>query len=519
MSMLPGEYSLLLAPDAYPEATGSVDYRETHISRVFLTDSRAYKLKKPLDLGFLDFSTLVKRRHFCHEEVRLNRRFTRDLYLGVVELHRDRHGLNFRGSGELADYAVCMRRLPEERMLDRMLDTSPAELAGEMPRLASHLHTLFGRADVCRGPHGGNAAIVATNCRDNFTTTAGFSDSLLSPQAQGVMLAICERDLTELHALLCSREADGMVRDGHGDLHSGNICMTESIQVYDCIEFNRAFRVADIAADLAFLLMDLDFANRRDLSALLLQNYQSAAGDRNLEQLLPFYQRYRAWVRGKVDGLLALETDVEPPVRHHAAGLARRYFNLAMGYTLSPTLLLTCGLMGSGKTTLARGLASVCDALLLRSDTVRKELAGLPPDAAVSDAWQQGLYAAAMTDRTYRELHRQAALALAAGRTVIVDAAFSQTGQRQLFCNLGRETRRPVWLLHLDCPEPVARQRLAERHGDASDGRPELLPVQQQAFAPVEQTGNVINIDSTREIDYTVHLLLCRILSRQEMLS
>lgn len=506
----------LLDPATYPEATRCVEFRETHISRVYLTDAHAYKLKKPLNLGFLDFSTLERRGFFCAEEVRLNRRFAPDTYLGVVELRRDQGRLRFGGPGELLEFAVRMRRLPEERMLDRLIDNAAPDLPAEIERLARHLAPLLATATVCRDEAEGNqVAVVSNNCAENLAQTVPAIGRILSAEAHWAMTRLTRAQLDRLSPLLAARETRGYVRDGHGDLHARNICMTDPIQVYDCIEFCRRFRVADVAAELAFLLMDLDFRGCRDLAARFLATYLECANDPELIQLLGFYKSYRAWVRGKVDSLLANETEVDATMRAEAQLRSRRYFNLALGYHVPATLVLTAGLMGVGKTTLARALAAALGGTLLRSDVVRKELAGIDPSSFQAEPFGTGLYTPAMNARTYAELGRRAQALLASGTTVIVDASFATSSERNSFFALADALGIPARLLHLQCDRATALarldRRLAER-SDASDGRSELVQAQAAVFEPLPASPQVIEIDSSAEVDYNVQKIICQLL-------
>lgn len=509
----------LLNPSAYPEETRAVAFKETHISRIYLTDNHAYKLKKPLNLGFLDFSTLEKRRHFCHEEVRLNRRFAADIYLGVVTLRENAGVLAFGKHGRIVDYAVQMRRLPEQLMLNRLIEAESPQLCGDMPRLGQALQSLLAESEICRNQAVRDAEAVRRNCVENFSQTVPAIGTLLSATAHGLMRKITLRELDNLQELMLEREARGWVRDGHGDLHTANICMTEPVCIYDCIEFKRRFRVADVIADLAFLIMDLEFLGRWDLADKLISHCRQSVGDRDCDRLLPFYKSYRAWVRGKVDAMLASDADADGKTRDWAARLACRYFNLALGYQLRPTVFLTAGLMGVGKTTLAGALAAATGARHLQADVVRKQLAGVPAQQPCRDDFGTGLYSEEMNARTYAELFRLTAGQLARQRSVIVDASFARDDQRRSFMALAEQAGCPAWLVHLACPDAEALTRLDRRRGDASDGRQELFARQKDAFQPITAGDRLVTVDTSLAVDYNVQSLLCRALADQEQFS
>lgn len=508
----------LLDPATYPQPTSHVEYCETHISRVYLTDQCAYKLKKPLALGFLDYSTLERRGYFCAEEVRLNQRFAPGTYLGVAELRVRRGVLHFNGQGTLVDFAVHMRRLPNERMLDRLIDQAAPELPADIERLARHLSPLLASSAICRNEaEGCHGAIVRTNCEENLIQTIPVIGPALSPKAHRVMTEITGTQLDLLEPDFIARQNRGYVRDGHGDLHTRNICMTDPIQIYDCIEFCRRFRVDDVAAELAFLLMDLDFRGRRDLAGRLLTCYLEDAGDPDLTRLLPFYKSYRAWVRGKVEAILASEPDTALEIRQSAQERAGRYFNLALGYHVPPMLLLTTGLMGVGKSTFSLALADALGAGLLRSDVIRKELAAIPAERRLPDAFGKGLYDHEMTAHTYREMLLRAERLLCAGKTVIVDASFARQSDRQAFFDLAAGLAIPARLLQLHCDKATALTRLDRRQTngrDASDGRRDLFEAQAAAFEPIANGPEVISIDSSGAVDYNVQDVICRLLTR-----
>lgn len=516
--MTPDElHRQMLDPAAYPEPTAAVDYRETHISRVYLTDRHVYKLKKAVDLGFLDFSTLERRHFFCAEELRLNRRFAPETYLEVVALCDDGGVLRFGGPGRPCDYAVKMRRLPDGRMLDRLLDAADPGLPEAIEGLARHLVPLLAACPSCRdGAPGGYAAVLAGNCAENLRQTAPAVGTLLSAEAHRLMSNLTAREMERLAPLLAARESRGLVRDGHGDLHARNICLSEPIVVYDCIEFAARFRIADVAAELAFLLMDLDYRGRRDLAARFLAAWQEADTDAELAELLPFCKSYRAWVRGKVEYLLSAGAGVDPQLRAAAQANARRYFNLALGYHLEPQLVLVGGLMGVGKSTFARVLAEAAGGVVLRSDVVRKELAGLEPATPSPEAFRQGLYGAAMTARTYAALRERARRELAAGQLVIVDASFMREADRRDFLALAAELGRPAGQIYLHCPVEITLERLDRRQAegrDASDGRRELLAAQAADYEPFAPGPRVLALDTSDPLDNNVQAALCWLLA------
>ncbi|HXV21113.1 MAG TPA: AAA family ATPase [Desulfuromonadales bacterium] len=509
----------LLRPEAYPEETGPIGYRETHISRLYFTDRHVYKIKKAVDFGFLNFTTLDRRRFYCHEEVRLNRRFCPDTYLDVVEIRKTAQRHRVGGEGEIVDYAVRMKRLPEEHMLVHLLQAADPSLPAAMQRVGRRLALLHRDSEIVRSDGGrSDLDTLRHNWQENFTQTAPFVGQTLFACGQEACTAYVERFFTEHASLLHERQEQGFVRDGHGDLHAEHICLTDPVCIYDCIEFNRRFRVADVAADLAFLLMDLDFRERRDLAAITLEAYRKAGkADRELPRLLPFYKVYRAWVRGKVESLLAADAAAEAETRSAAAKRSRRYFSLALGYLCPPVLVMTCGLMGVGKTTVARSLAAALGARLLRTDELRKTLAGLPATAGRPEPFEAGIYSAGMTAKTYDLLLKRCLAALAAGESVIADAAFLRRAERERFAAAAKRKGFPWLLALMECPAETALDRLDRRQvlgQDASDGRRELYASQAAAFEPPAETENIIRIDTAGDVDYNVQRILCAIIER-----
>ncbi|AMV72492.1 bifunctional aminoglycoside phosphotransferase/ATP-binding protein [Desulfuromonas carbonis] len=505
----------LLSREAWPGSRGRVVCRETHASRVYLVGDHVYKVKKPVNFGFLDFSTLEKRIHFCTEEVRLNDRFAPGTYLGVGELRLAAGRVQLGGAGERVEVAVIMRRLPRARMLEHLIARNASELPAAIELVGKRIAHLHETSPVARGPATADRNQVRANWEENFRQSEPFIPALLSERAATLARRYVADFFRENGALLVNRAKAGFVRDGHGDLHSAHICLTRPIRIFDCIEFNPRFRIADTSADLSFLLMDLEFLGRHDLAAALLAGYRKGGGpDPGPRPLVTFYKVYRAWVRGKVDGLLATAPAAEGRAREGGATLARRYFNLALGYLAPRRLLLTCGLMGSGKSTLAGTLARSLGAKVFRSDLVRKELAGTIGEETAALPFGAGIYGREMTRATYQRLFDLATESAQEG-TVIIDAAFTDGEARRDF--LARAAARGLapLLLYCHCPEPEARRRLVARQQqgeDPSDGRPELYSRQAAGFAAPTAAEPCITVDTTRDVDYNVQLVICQLL-------
>ena len=516
-------HQLLMDIANYPDETGPVQFRETHISRLYLTREHVYKIKKPVDFGFLNFTTLDRRRHFCEEELRLNRRFAGESspYLNVLPLGIRGKNLTFDGSGETVEYAVLMRRLPADRMLDHLLENDSPELEALIDQLSPLLSRIHAKAPVVFQDDdlGPDAEIVTHNWRENFEQTAPFAGQIIPENGLAASRSAIERFIEEQKPLLQHRQEEGFVREVHGDLHSEHICFTEPVQIYDCIEFNRHFRTSDILCDLAFLLMDLKARKRRDLAQRLLDGYRSH-GDcgPGADTLIPFYEAYRAWVRGKVAGFSMAQQPEGSAAREEQQILARSYLNLAMGSLAPQFLVLTCGLMGAGKSVVARRLCEATGALYLRSDEIRKELAGLAPQTKVAIAFGTGIYSSAASDHTYQIMLERAEEALRQGRSVVVDAAFAQTARREPFFRLGQQLEVPTRLVHLVCDDATLRARLLRREAkgtNISDGRLELLDEQRRAFEPVG--GEALELDTHLERNEKVGLVLSDILEEAHL--
>jgi len=313
--------------EAYPEPTHNVEFKETHISLVFIADEYVYKIKKPVNFGFLDFSTLEKRKHYCEKEVELNKRLSPDVYMGVLPVTFDNGTIILGGKGRAIEYAVKMRKLPMEYLMIRMLREN--RLTNEMVEKVAKAIALFhAQSAVSKEIEKfGSIDVIKTNTDENFSQTEKYVGQCITKSEFDSIKSYTDDYLNNKPALFSGRVAERRIKDCHGDLHLEHVCVSDPIRIFDCIEFNDRFRYSDTAADIAFLAMDLDFNGRRDLSEILMNAYVDFSGDKEVAKVVTFYKVYRAYVRGKVTSfrLGPLDTGSHSGV----LGTARKYFRLA----------------------------------------------------------------------------------------------------------------------------------------------------------------------------------------------
>ncbi len=485
----------LSKPEAYPHRVSEVQVIQTHISVIFITDERVYKVKKPVDFGFLDFTTLDKRQHFCFEELALNRRLSPEIYLDVVPVTEEGGALKFGGRGKAVEYAVMMSRLPEDRILTNLLERGEADEL-MMKRIAERISEFHLSAETSREiTEIGGTAAVEFNTEEDFTQIEPYIGLTLLPGTFD-LLTDYTRTFREVNSgLFAERETGGWIRDGHGDLHTQHICMDNGIQIFDCIEFNQRFRYSDILCDAAFLTMDLERLGHPELAAAYTEAYLSAAGQEGTKALYNFYTCYRAIVRGKVEGFRFHDPSVSRSEAAQARDNAADFMLLAERYARTlypPTLFLMCGLMGSGKSSAAEGLAGKLDMSILSSDRVRKELAGIDPDEGRKVPFDSDIYSQEMTQRTYDRMNTNAAGILKTGGSVVLDATFTDPVRRIAAFHTARKTgARPI-LLYLEADEETLRTRLRKRAKGVSisDGREDILGDQRKAFIPPDELSD-----------------------------
>ena len=480
-------------PAFYPEPTKTVEVVQTHISTIFLTDRFAYKVKKPVDFGFLDYTTLEKRREMCEREIALNRRLCPDTYLGVVELREHDGRLAIGGPGETVEVAVKMKRLPQRRMLREVLRRGEGHSAffHDIARMLADFHARAATSPEISALKDLDG--VKLNCDENFAQTEKYVGTLLSVRTFEFVRTSTELFFKRHAELFHHRAATARVRDGHGDLHLDSICVTDPIRIFDCIEFNERFRIQDVAEEVAFLAMDLEFHGHTPFGRAFVDAYVEASGDGHLYKLLDFYKGYRAWVRAKVHSFQSEDASLDADQRERIRETASRYYELAARYAAAfnpQRLYVACGLMGSGKSTLARILAERYALQVVRSDVVRKELLGLAPEERRYVGWDQAEYAPAVTERTYAEMLERAERLVGEGHSVVLDGCYAKRAERHAAVKLSRHIKVPLLLLECRASEEVIRERLEKRaakNGSVSDGRWEIYHQQVKQFEPPEE--------------------------------
>lgn len=462
---------------------------ETHISWVLLTGPYAYKIKKPVDLGFLDFSTLEKRHHYCEEEVRLNRRLAPELYLDVIPITGKATSPVLGGKGEIIEYAVKMREFSQSAQLDRVL--ARGELRTEhIIRLAQlvaefHRHTAVALTD---SPFG-TADQVWQPVLQNFKQIQPHLDTEEDRSLLEKLRIWSEQAHARLTTEWDARKRDGFIRECHGDMHLANMALVdEDILIFDCIEFSERLRWIDVMSEVAFVTMDLYDRGRPGLAHRFLNDYLQHSGDYRGLQVLCFYQVYRALVRAKVACIRLAQTGLSEQERAAGRSHFRQYIRLAERYThrVPTPLIITHGLSGSGKTTISDALLESSGAVRLRSDVERKRLFGLPAAARSDSGIATGLYTPDASIRTYERLAALAGTVIGAGFPVIVDAAFLQRRQREQFRRIAESLQVPFVIFHCTASPELLRQRVQHRETQGRDASEATLRVLEHQLATQE---------------------------------
>jgi len=479
----------LLTAAAFDHPVEQCKLLETHISWIILTGNYAYKIKKPVDFGFLDYSTLAKRKFYCEEEVRLNQFLASELYLSVVSINGSETNPKINGTGDILEYAIKMREFSQENLFSTLLQQKKLtpKLIDQLAELIAqfHLTTPVAKADSIFGtPEHVHAPVV-----QNFDQILPLLTADADKQQMLALQKWSEQQYKQHYAVFQARKQQGFIRDCHGDLHLGNIILFQQKPLlFDRIEFNDDLRWNDVMADIAFLAMDL--AERQEFSSAkrLLNKYFSITGDYQGLTILPYYQAYRAVVRAKISLFHAQQTNLSTTEKQALLQKYRDFMQLAETYTRAaqPILFITYGVTGSGKSTLAEVVATEMGALQIRSDIVRKRLLGLTPTAQTNSAVNQGIYDAQTTENTYAELVKLAQTTLQAGYPVIIDAAFLKAHWRENFQQLAHKLNVPFVILHCHAPRPQIESWITERLAQQKDPSEAYLAVLDMQEASAE---------------------------------
>lgn len=485
-------------PAIYDHPVGQFQLIETHISWVLLTGSYVYKIKKAVDFGFLDYSTLKKRHTQCEEELRLNRRTAPELYLEVVAIGGTVQKPLLSDVTVPIEYAVKMRQFDQESLFSRLLKAGQltekhiTELAGTVAAFHSRVE-----AASAESPYGAPDAVYYP-ITENFRHIGKLISEPETVERLARLESWSRTRFDELKEFIKARKQQGFVRECHGDLHLNNITLIDGVPVlFDCIEFNPSFRFIDTISEIAFLVMDLEENHRPDYATLFLNSYLQQTGDYAGCRLLRFYQCYRAMVRAKVATLMLDQNNF------------LGYLSQAENYTkpTQPQLIITRGLSGSGKSYISDQLLRHLMAIHLRSDIERKRLFGLKPEEKSDSALASGIYSSEATENTYNRLLEQAKTLLTAGLTVIVDATFSDRSLRDPFRNMAEALGCRFTILDITADQQLLRDRILQRQrsdNDPSEAGISVLEHQLQRYTPLDrdELGNTISINSGQSLDF-----------------
>lgn len=494
---------------------------ETHISWVFIASPFVFKVKKPVNLGFLDFSTLEKRRYFCQRELELNRRLCPDVYLKVLPIYQTPSGFSFKTKGKIAEYCLKMKELPKGGFLGELLAKGRVG-ESEINRIISRLRRFYqSQTPTKEIEQWGTPEKMEISTEENFAQIEPFVGRKVSPTAFAAIRHFTNEFYVRNEKLFRRRMQQHRIRDCHGDLHLDHIHLTsKATTIFDCIEFNDRFRFIDIANDVAFLAMDFDFERRSDLGNLFLRNCARKFQDPEMLKLSDFYKCYRALVRGKVESIQAISMKTAKSGEHAQA--AARYFRLALRYTVSgsePLLLAVIGRVGTGKSTVTRALGNELNWPVFSSDQIRKTLAGVSLSRRTPPRKRAEVYSRQMTAKTYKELLARGLVAAKIQGGAIIDATFSSTANRKLLRQKCKKAHVRFQAVELEVDPGEIERRLRARGKDVaviSDARLEDLEKLIAAYeAPSQLSPNLIKIRGDNAVADTVKLVLLRLTERQ----
>lgn len=504
-----GLIEFLSTPSSYPHSPVQIEHIQTHASDVFMAPPFVYKVKKPIDLGFLDFSTLEKRRYYCEKEIELNKMLCSSAYLGIEEISLKNGMLRLGKGDETVEYAVKMNMLPEKYFLQNLLSENKV-YETHFIRITNKLANFYkDQKSTKEIRERGLSKNIKTNIDENLALSKNFIGETVSPVAYTAIKFYNDCFFENKSDSFRMRMERDLIKDCHGDLRLEHINVAqEDICIFDCIEFNERFRYIDIASDIAFLAMDLDFNDYYSFSKFFVSEMSKVMKDDSIYEVLDFYKCYRAFVRGKVESIKALESEVPANERKLAFKKAESYFKLALKYALfgsGSVIIVTFGLIGSGKSTFAELFSEELSCEIVSSDIVRKKISGIPSKERKYEEYGSGIYSKDITERTYQELFDRAQKITKNGRPVILDASFSKRKWRECLIDRANSLDTPLYFLQTRAPKDVIEQKLLRRERQrtsVSDGRLEIFDRFICEFEePTElRRKNLITIDTTKPL-------------------
>ncbi|MEF8879614.1 MAG: AAA family ATPase [Candidatus Thermoplasmatota archaeon] len=507
-------------PSIYKEDVKSPEIIQTHISYVVLTGEHAYKIKKPVDFGFLDFSTLEKRKKFCNEELILNKRLCPQIYLDVVAVRKNGECLKIDGDkGEVVDYAVKMNQFSQRNIMKNKLQKG--EIRWEEIEDICDILVDFYRTEETSDEikKYGEICTVKHNTDENFEQTKDIIDDVISRESYGFIKKITNDFLKEKNVFE-KRIQNGFILDCHGDLHSGNIVFLKGkkVCIFDCIEFNKRFRYGDVASDIGFLAMDLDFQGFPYLSSYLVEKYVEKSEDKQIVDVLNFYKCYRAYVRGKVASFQLNDKNIEEKEKNKISNTSSKYFDLSYYYAklIDKTqlqsdrniLFITAGLTGTGKTTVARKLSIDYGAEKISTDEVRKETRGIEKYERHFEEYDKGIYSPEKKYETYMKVLERGRQKLKEDQNVVLDATFKNREMRDKAKKIADENNADFLIINTVCPEEKVKQFLQQRiqKKSISDGRWEVYEKQKNLFDYPSKDEKFVKINITKnDLDYQLN--------------
>jgi len=496
--------AFLSKKSSYTHNPKKIKHIQTHCSDVFLVPPFVYKLKKPVNLGFLNYSTLGNREYYCKKEVELNRKLSSGIYLGVKKISKIKGEYVFGDGEETIVYAVLMKMLPEELSLQYLLENneiSKDRLNGIVEKLYNFYIEQKSNRDI---ENYGKCKNIKSQISKNLTGSYGFVGKTISLAAYKAINYFNSLFFKNKLSLFEYRRDMGFIKDCHGDLRSEHIYLQDDlIQIIDCIEFNDKFRYIDVASDIAFLSMDMDFRGFREFSRFLVSEFSKRFGDKSMYEIIDFYKCYRAFVRGKVESIKSNQVSVSNSERHFSEELAKRYFKLALYYAVLgslPSIIVIFGVIGTGKSSLAKSFADELSIEVLSSDNIRKNMLKIDPKQKRYEDYGKGIYSQDTTERVYNLMIELAAVNINENKSIILDASFSQKKFRMQVLDLADELDVPVYFIRTTASPEIIEKRLIKRErkkDSLSDGRVEILDQFKEDFEePKELTKNYFIIET-----------------------